>query len=194
LFYAFACMSAMAAILSYVSYAPVWLIGHLGVSELAFSGLFGLNAVFNIVACFAAPIIIRKLGNRPTVILALSLLVLSSVATVAGQQFGPNTGMAAAFNFMLPMMLLCVGFAFLLGPATSMALSAFGERAGTAAAMLGFIQMSGASVLAGLIQQTNLTAPYAVALVMGVFSIGLLLMMALSRFDHWHQEQLVGEH
>ena len=77
---------------------------------------------------------------------------------------------------------------------SSMALSAFGERAGTAAAMLGFIQMSGASVLTGLVQQTNLMAPYAVALVMGVFSIGLLLMMALSRFDHWHQEQLHHSH
>ncbi|MGI2097637.1 multidrug effflux MFS transporter [Shewanella glacialipiscicola] len=194
LFYALACMSAMAAILSYVSYAPVWLIGHLGVSELAFSGLFGLNAVFNIVACFAAPIVIRKLGNRPTVVLALVLLILSSVAVVVAQLFGPSTGMAAAFAFMLPMMLLCVGFAFLLGPATSMALSAFGERAGTAAAMLGFIQMSGASILAGLVQQTDLTAPYAVALVMGVSSIGLLVMMALSRFDHWHQEQLTTEH
>ena len=194
LFYALACMSAMAAILSYVSYAPVWLIGHLGVSELAFSGLFGLNAVFNIVACFAAPIVIRKLGNRPTVVLALVLLILSSVAVVVAQLFGPSAGMAAAFAFMLPMMLLCVGFAFLLGPATSMALSAFGERAGTAAAMLGFIQMSGASILAGLVQQTDLTAPYAVALVMGVSSIGLLVMMALSRFDHWHQEQLTTEH
>ena len=194
LFYALACMSAMAAILSYVSYAPVWLIGHLGVSELTFSGLFGLNAVFNIVACFAAPIVIRKLGNRPTVVLALSLLILSSLAVVAAQLFGPSSGIAAAFAFMLPMMLLCVGFAFLLGPATSMALSAFGERAGTAAAMLGFIQMSGASILAGLVQQTDLIAPYAIALVMGVSSIGLLLMMTLSRFDHWHQEQLTAEH
>lgn len=194
LFYAFACMSAMAAILCYVSYAPVWLIGHLGLSELMFSGLFGFNAVFNIVACFTAPLVIRKLGNRPTTILALSILVLSAAITVAGQQFGPSTGMMAAFAFMLPMLMLGVGFSFLLGPATSMALSAFGERAGTAAAMLGFIQMSGASVLAGLVQQTSLTAPYAVALVMGVFPIGLLLMMALSRFDHWHQEQLAGEH
>uniref|UniRef100_Q0HQ05 Bcr/CflA family efflux transporter n=1 Tax=Shewanella sp. (strain MR-7) TaxID=60481 RepID=Q0HQ05_SHESR len=194
LFYAFACMSAMAAILSYVSYSPVWLIGHLGVSELAFSGLFGLNAVVNIVACFAAPVVIRKLGNRPTAILALVLLVLSAVLIIAAQAFGPSVGMAAAFAFMLPMMLLCIGFAFLLGPATSMALSAFGERAGTATAMLGFIQMSGASVIAGLVQQTNLTAPYAVALVMGVFSVGLLSMMGLNRFDHWHQEQLAAEH
>ena len=55
--------------------------------------------------------------------------------------------------------------------------------------MLGFIQMSGASLLAGLIQQTNLTAPYAIAVVMGSLAIILLAMMGMSRFDGWHQEQ-----
>jgi DHA1 family bicyclomycin/chloramphenicol resistance-like MFS transporter len=87
------------------------------------------------------------------------------------------------------MMLLCIGFALLLGPATSMALSAFGERAGTATAMLGFIQMSGASLLTAIVQQTSLPAPYAVAIIMGGLAIILLVMMAMSRFDHWHQEQ-----
>ena len=100
--------------------------------------------------------------------------------------------MPAAFAFMLPMMLLCVGFALLLGPATTMALSAFGERAGTAAAMLGCIQMSGAALLAGLIQQTELTAPYAVVFLMGGLSLTLLLMMFMPRFNHWHQEQVVN--
>ena len=189
LFYAFACMAGMAAILSYVSYAPVWLIDRLGVSELTFSGLFGLNAAVNIVACFAAPIVIKKLGNRPTVILALAFMLVAAATEVLVQIFGPQTGLAAAFSFMLPMMLLCIGFALLLGPATSMALSAFGERAGTATAMLGFIQMSGASLLTGLVQQTSIPAPYAVALVMGGLAIILLSMMAMSRFDHWHQEQ-----
>ena len=189
MFYALCCMAGMAAILSYVSYAPGWLIDKLGVSELTFSGLFGLNAAVNIAACFLAPMVINKLGNRPTVILALSTMVLSALLQVLVQAVGPQTGLPAAFSFMLPMMLLCVGFALLLGPATSMALAAFGERAGTATAMLGFIQMSGASLLAGLVQQTSLTAPYAVALVMGGLAIALLTMMAMSRFDHWHQEQ-----
>ncbi|MGE6650418.1 multidrug effflux MFS transporter [Shewanella colwelliana] len=189
LFYAFACMAGMASILSYVSYAPVWLIENIGVSELTFSGLFGLNAVVNIIACFAAPVIIARLGNRPTVIVALVALLVSAILEVVVQLVGPQTGLAAAFSFMLPMMLLCVGFALLLGPATSMALSAFGERAGTATAMLGFIQMSGASLLAGLIQQTDLAAPYAIAVVMGSLAIILLAMMAMSRFDGWHQEQ-----
>ncbi|MGS0676571.1 multidrug effflux MFS transporter [Shewanella sp. 0m-4] len=188
-FYAIACMAGMAAILSYVSYAPVWLIGHLGVSELAFSGLFGLNAAVNIVACFAAPLVMKKLGNRSTVIIALALMLVSAVTQVIVQLVGPQTGMMAAYSYMLPMMLLCIGFALLLGPATSMALSAFGERAGTATAMLGFIQMSGASLLTALVQQTSLPAPYAVAMLMGSGAIVLLAMMAMPKLDHWHQEQ-----
>ena len=179
----------MASILSYVSYAPVWLIDHLGVSELIFSGLFALNAVVNIIACFTAPMVINRIGNRPTVIVALSTMLVSALMQVLLQTVGPTQGLMAAFSFMLPMMLLCIGFALLLGPATSMALSAFGERAGTATAILGFIQMSGASLLVGLVQQTDLTAPYAVALVMGGLMTSLLIMMAMSRFDHWHQEQ-----
>lgn len=189
LFYAVACMAGMASILCYVSYAPVWLIERLGVSELTFSGLFALNAVVNIIACFAAPAVISRLGNRPTVILALLALLAAAVLELAMQFVGPQTGLPAAFGFMLPMMMLCIGFALLLGPATSMALSAFGERAGTAAAMLGFIQMSGASVIAGLVQQTDLSAPYAVIVVTGGLSILLLGMMAMSRFDNCHQEQ-----
>ncbi|MCG9729474.1 multidrug effflux MFS transporter [Shewanella sp. Isolate13] len=189
LFYAISCMAGMAAILCYVSYAPVWLIGHLGVSELTFSGLFGLNAAVNIIACFAAPLVIKKLGNRPTVITALVLMLLSAVTQVIVQVLGPQSGLMAAYSYMLPMMLLCIGFALLLGPATSMALSAFGERAGTATAMLGFIQMSGASLLTALIQQTNLTAPYAVAVLMGGGALALLAMMAMPKFNHWHQEQ-----
>ncbi|MBO2698337.1 multidrug effflux MFS transporter [Shewanella algae] len=194
LFYAFCCMAGMASILSYVSYAPVWLIDHLGMSELAFSGLFGLNALVNIIACFAAPVVTKRLGNRATVVFSLWLLLASAAMQPVLQIYGPQQGMAAAMSFMLPMMLLCVGFAFLLGPATSMALAAFGERAGTAAALLGCIQMSGASLLAGLVQQTDLSAPFAVTLVMGSLSMVLLLIMAQRRFNAWHQEQQFAHH
>ncbi|MEH6452719.1 MAG: multidrug effflux MFS transporter [Psychromonas sp.] len=190
IFYATTCMVGMASILTYVSYAPDWLIRHLGVSEMSFSALFGLNAAVNIAAAFAAPKVIKRFGNRPTVIIALITLLSSAAVQVAMQTLGPTAGLPAAFAFMLPMMLLCIGFALLLGPATTMALSAFGERAGTASAMLGCIQMSGAALLAGLIQQTGLSAPYAVVCLMGGLSLILLLMMLMPRFNHWHQEQL----
>lgn len=189
MFYASVCMVGMASILTYVSYAPDWLIRHLGVSEMSFSLLFGLNALINIVAAFTAPWIIKCYGDRATLIIALITLLVSAILQVAVQIFGPTAGMPAAFTFMLPMMLLCIGFALLLGPATSMALSAFGERAGTASAMLGCIQMSGAALLASLIQQTSLTAPYAVSVLMGGLASILLVVMLMPRFNHWHQQQ-----
>ena len=189
MFYASTCMVAMASILCYVSYSPVWLIGRLGMSELTFSALFGLNAVVNIAACFAAPVLIRRIGNRAGVVVALNFMIAAAALEVVMQIVGPQTGLAAGFAFMLPMMLLCVGFAILLGPATSMALSGFGERAGTATAMLGCIQMSGASILTALIQLTDISAPFAIALLMGGMSSLLLAVMGMQRFNHWHQEQ-----
>lgn len=190
LFYASTCMAGMAAILTYVSYAPNWLINQIGVSEITFSLLFGLNAVVNIVACFVAPLVIKKQGNRPTVIIALFCLFLSAILLYVTQEYFVSNGLTAAFNFMLPMMVLCIGFALLLGPATSMALSSFGERAGTATAMLGCIQMSGAALLSGLIQKMGLSAPHSIILLVGVVSIILLSIMFMSRFNHWHLEQL----
>lgn len=189
LFYASACMVGMASILIYVSCAPDWLISHLGVSEMSFSLLFGLNAVVNIIAAFSAPWVIKHRGNRSTVIIALITLLCSATLQLVVQAWGPTLGMPAAFAFMLPMMLLCIGFALLLGPATSMALSAFGERAGTASAILGCIQMSGAALLVALIQQTELIAPYAVIILMGGLASILLMVMLIPRFNHLHQEQ-----
>ena len=134
--------------------------------------------------------LVKRIGNRPGVVVALSLMLLAAVIEAAVYFAGPQAGLAAAIAFMAPMMILCVGFAILLGPATSMALSAFGERAGTATAMLGCIQMSGASILTALIQLTDIPAPYAIALVMGGFSSVLLIIMAMNRLSHLHQEQL----
>ena len=189
-FYALTCMIAMASILTYVSYAPSWIIKHLGLSELTFSFLFGFNALVNIAACFLAPKIIKKLGNHKTVTVALWLMVLSAVTQLIFQQFPVTNALLGGLYFMLPMLLLCIGFALLLGPATSMALSAFGERAGTASALLGCIQMTGAALLTGLLQQTGLTAPYASAAMIGAGSVILLVTMFLPQYKHWHQEQL----
>jgi DHA1 family bicyclomycin/chloramphenicol resistance-like MFS transporter len=186
-FYALICMSGMACILTYVSYAPSWIIKHLGLNELTFSYLFGFNAVINIIACFIAPTIIKKLGNHRTVIVALWLMLFSAFIQLLSQQIFMQSALMNAFAFMLPMLLLCIGFALLLGPATSMALSDFADRAGTASAMLGFIQMSGAAILTGLLQQTNLAAPYANIVMISTGSVLFILFMYLPRYKHWHQ-------
>jgi len=192
-FYALTCMMGMASILTYVSYAPSWIIKHLGLNELTFSYLFGFNALINIAACFIAPKVIKQLGNHQTVVVALWLFILSAAMQVVMQQIPVESALLAGIYFMLPMLLLCVGFALLLGPATSMALSAFGERAGTASALLGFIQMSGAALLTGLLQQTSLSAPYASVVMIGAGGAILLIIMSLPHYKHWHQEKVSSD-
>lgn len=192
-FYALTCMMGMASILTYVSYAPSWIIKHLGLNELTFSYLFGFNALINIAACFIAPKVIKQLGNHQTVVVALWLFILSAATQVVMQQIPVESALLAGIYFMLPMLLLCVGFALLLGPATSMALSAFGERAGTASALLGFIQMSGAALLTGLLQQTSLSAPYASVVMIGAGGAILLIIMSLPHYKHWHQEKVSSD-
>ena len=192
-FYALTCMMGMASILTYVSYAPSWIIKYLGLNELTFSYLFGFNALINIAACFIAPKVIKQLGNHQTVVVALWLFILSAAMQVVMQQIPVESALLAGIYFMLPMLLLCVGFALLLGPATSMALSAFGERAGTASALLGFIQMSGAALLTGLLQQTSLSAPYASVVMIGAGGAILLIIMSLPHYKHWHQEKVSSD-
>ena len=50
--------------------------------------------------------------------------------------------------------------------------------------------MSGAALLAGLIQQTGLAAPDAVVVLMGGGTIILLFIMLTPRLRHWHIEPL----
>jgi len=189
LFYAFACMAGMASILGYASYSPLWLIQHLGVSEMTFSTLFGLNALVNIIASFSAPIVIKRFGNHRTVIIAFVTMLAAALLELATQAWHFSTALAGAYAFMLPMMLLCIGFSFLLGPATTMALSSFGQRAGTASAILGCIQMSGAALSVALIQQSNLPAPYALGFLMGGLMIVFLMIMLMPFLGDFHQEK-----
>ncbi len=189
IFYALCCMVALAAILSYVSYAPLWLIGHLQISKVAFSLLFGLNACAGIFCSFTAPILINRYGNRTLVFIALSCMLGAALLLMVFNSLFNFQGFNAALAFMLPIILLSAGLSFALGPATSMALSQFGDRAGSASALLGFTQMVGASVITFLVQQTDLIAPLAVATVLVIFVLPLWLIMLLPKYSHWNDER-----
>ena len=189
MFYALCCMAGMAAILTYVSYAPLWLIAHLDVSMTTFSLLFGLNALVGITAAFVAPILINKYGNRKVVIIALTLMLGCALVLWVLSSGFYLTGVLAAFAFMGPVMLLSAGLSFVLGPATSMALAQFSDRAGTASALLGFTQMVGASIIVLLVQHSSLLAPMAVVVVLAVFVVPLLFVINSKRFAGWHCER-----
>ncbi|MCK0746512.1 multidrug effflux MFS transporter [Chromohalobacter nigrandesensis] len=163
----------MSAILVYVSTAPVILVDRLGLSELAFSGWFGANAVVNITAFFFAPRIIHRLGRIGTVRLGLGLIIVSGILQALIVTALP----LSAIGFMGPIGVLSVGFSLALGAASSLALEPFRERAGTAAALLGALQLGGGALLATLLLATSLPPQWTLVLI-GVVLVSPLLWLS----------------
>jgi predicted MFS family arabinose efflux permease len=145
-FLAFAtiCSSALIIILSYVSYAPALLIENLGMSPFTFSLYFCANAALIMATSFVTPFAIARLGRLGTILLGATLITSGGCVLLA------LTPVNAPLDLMGPVAMASCGFALMLGNATSFALSPFGDKAGTASAMLGGMQMISAAIIGAL--------------------------------------------
>lgn len=156
LFNSLLCMVAMSAILVYVTLAPGWIITHLGGTVADFTFWFTLNAVLSIVASFITPIYIKR-NSQKALRVGVTVLVASGMLMIA------LSHIESAIALMLPILIAALGFALSLGSAAGMALSRFPKQAGTASALIGAMQMSGASVLVFLTQYLGLSTPWLIA-------------------------------
>lgn len=156
LFNSLLCMVAMSAILVYVTLAPGWIITHLGGTVADFTFWFTLNAVLSIVASFITPIYIKR-NSQKALRVGVTVLVASGILMIA------LSHIESAIALMLPILIAALGFALSLGSAAGMALSRFPKQAGTASALIGAMQMSGASVLVFLTQYLSLSTPWLIA-------------------------------
>lgn len=146
MFNALLVMLSMAIIIAYVSSSPAWLMVRLGLNQESFVYWFSLNATINIVACFLAPRVLVKFGARVTIGFGMVLLIIAGLLMLALLPWQtPNA-------FMIPIMISSLGFSFLMGACAGQALAPFGEKAGSASALLGFMQMSGSAVIVYLLQ------------------------------------------
>lgn len=182
LFHSLMCLMAMAVILAYVTSAPVYLMENLGLTMTQFTQWFGFNAVFNIAASLLAPKLMDRIGSFNALVLGLSVLVLAGIMMLALQPW------PSAWAFMLPIIFSSIGFALVLGAAAGKALAPFGDRAGTAAALLGVIQMSGAGLLIALIQRTPLNDIYVLSIPMLLLAPALFILLS-STGRKWHNLQ-----
>ncbi|AZQ84539.1 Bcr/CflA family efflux MFS transporter [Colwellia sp. Arc7-635] len=146
LFNSLVVMLAMAIIIAYVSSSPAWLMVRLGLDQQSFVFWFSMNAVINIVACFLAPKFLVRFGARVTIGSGMILLITAGLLMLA------LLAWKTPIAFMLPIMTSSLGFSFLMGACAGQALAPFGQKAGAASALLGFIQMSGSAVIVYLLQ------------------------------------------
>lgn len=179
IFHASLCLMAMAVILAYVTSAPVVLMENLGLSMNEFTFWFGINAAFNIIAAFTAPKFMDRFGTYKTLVVGILLLGL------AGALMLVLANQVTALAFMFPIFLSSVGFAWILGASAGKALEPFGDRAGTAAALLGLFQMSGSGLLVGTMQRLQLEPQVMIALQMFLIVPALFVLFGKAG-KSWH--------
>jgi DHA1 family bicyclomycin/chloramphenicol resistance-like MFS transporter len=169
IYYASLVMLAMAMIIAYVSQSPGRLMVDMQLSSAQYALWFGSNALLNIIAAFVAPSLIKRLGQNQGLWLGSGLMAAAALGLISSQQF------AHPLAFMLPIYVCSVGFCLLIAVGAGSALAPFAERAGTAAALLGFIQMTGSASLVALLALSGLSSSEQLAILMAL----PLLVMAV---------------
>ncbi|MGD8112429.1 multidrug effflux MFS transporter [Vibrio sp. TRT 17S01] len=180
IFHATLCMLGMAVILAYVTSAPVVLMENLGLTMNQFTFWFGINAAINIVACMSAPKFMDRFGTHLTLRVGLCMLLMAGATMLTLAQ------VQAAWAFMAPIFISSIGFAWIMGAAAGKALAPFGDKAGTAAALLGLFQMSGAGLVVGTMQRFGFEPQLMISLQMFMVAPGLIIL-ATKAGRAWHE-------
>lgn len=161
-YYSLLVMLGMAMIIAYVSQSPGRLMVDMQLSTADYAMWFGTNALINIIAAFLAPQAIKWLGQITGLWLGASLMGTSAVALMLAQDI------LHPLAFMAPVFVSSIGFCFLIAVGTGSALAPFGDKAGTASALLGFIQMTGSACLVGVLGVSGLAISEQLAMLMAL--------------------------
>ncbi|WP_129038946.1 multidrug effflux MFS transporter [Chryseobacterium sp. CH21] len=137
---------AFASLIIYISNAPFLFMEIHGFSSSTFSFIFAFNSLALITAAYITPKLIKRISN--STLLFVATIVLLVVCTLHILIAAENLSVALEIA-MLYLSLLAIGILF---PITSAhALSPFKEGRGTAAALLGFMQLMVTFLISGLI-------------------------------------------
>lgn len=158
------CCIFLGIILGYVAIASPVLITRMDTTQIVFSLLFSLNAAGIMLFNFLTPKLLTKYSAFQMIVSGLALGILGSLL-LAMNIFQKN-----AWSFMIPIMLISIGFALSIGSANARAMENCRHKAGTGAALLGCGQMlSGA-----LISSTVFALPLPLQTNLGIIALLLL--------------------
>lgn len=171
----------MGALFAIFTGSPAVLMDGLGLSAIDL-GLFFAGTVFLVFgAGLAAPRLARRHGAERAAFAGLLIALLGGAAMLALSAAGIDG--FAAYVASCSVFLFGMGLANPLG--TAIALSPFGDRAGLASALLGFLQMAGAAAGAALATALPFTAMTNLGIVLAVFvalAVPIFLVPRLAKF------------
>ncbi|MGE8527925.1 multidrug effflux MFS transporter [Chryseobacterium rhizosphaerae] len=137
---------AFASLIIYISNAPFLFMEIHGFSSGVFSFIFAFNSLALITAAYITPKLIKRISNAKLLLIATLVLLCVCALHILIAAGNLSVGLEIA---MLYLSLLAIGILF---PITSAhALSPFKEGRGTAAALLGFMQLMVTFLMSALI-------------------------------------------
>ena len=137
----------MGALISYVVGSPFVLqVGH-GLTVSQFSMVFAVNGLGLVVGSQINASLVSRFEPIRIVRVALPLAVMAAAALLVMAA----TGFGGLLGILVPLWLTLFLLGFITGNAAAMALSRRGERAGTAAAVIGAGQAGTAGVVSPLV-------------------------------------------
>ncbi|WP_207391468.1 multidrug effflux MFS transporter [Streptomonospora litoralis] len=165
----------MSALFSYVSGASFVLQEQYGLDQQQFGLVFGAGAIAVIGASQLNVVVLNHITPRRTVLFALVAAAVMGVVLTAVA----FTGAGGLVGFMIPLWLMLFAVGFVMPNAPALALSAHGEAAGTAAALLGAGQFGLGALIAPLVGLLGNDGP-AMALTMTGGAFVALALLAVS--------------
>lgn len=166
----------MGAIFAMFSVSPRILIDGLGFSPIQL-GLFFAGTVFVVFGSgMAAPRLAIRLGHARATILGLGIAVAGGLMLLAAHWIDHSI-----WSYLIPVLVFLAGMGTVSPLATATALQPFGDRAGLASALLGFLQMAGAAI-GVLLTASIASATLAIGVVQAALTmLGLILYLVGQR-------------
>lgn len=162
--FAFAAAAGFACFLTFFSVSSYILIVLLGVPEQHFGFYFALIGVIFFIGSMISGYTSKKLGTYYSVLIA-SFLVLVGGVVMLVWYYAAGLSIAA---FLVPMLIMAIGGAMLMGGGAGGAIEPFPEKAGAAAAVFGASEFLFAFIVSTIVLEWQVvsTIPLAITLIL----------------------------
>lgn len=170
---------AFATMMAYISASPFLYQTMLGVSELQYGLLFGLNALALMVTSGLSAKLVATVAPRRLVAVGLVGIGVGTVAIIVFAATGVSTWFVAA-----AILVVVASLGPIFGNATALALAAVPRAAGTASAVLGALQFLLAAIVSPLVSIRGEDTAVPLAIVMLVSSAIAIIAFTSSRTSH----------
>ncbi len=175
--------SAFGGIFAFISGSSFILQQTYGIGGIAYAFAFGAGSSMLLVGNYVTQRLVRRVGADRLLRVGTTLAAVGGVATLVAIYAVPVLlGRPTALAVVIPYMVFMLGIAPILPLSTMRAMAPFPERAGSAASLLGFVQLTSGAVVGALVGQALEIVPNALPLAAVLAVLGLL-MAAVERGD-----------